>query len=103
MALSYLPLHDAHLARAFRLLHILPARGGEEGSILRCWLRHFFIHQAPTYRAISYTWGDPFAADERNNETDLEETIVDDERVSVDKSVTSAPKAICDWHTVGPS
>src|SRR3569833_237893 len=96
MSISYLPLDDSHLARTFRLLHILR---GEEGSTLSCRLRHFSIHRAPPYRAISYTWGDPFATGERNDETELEEVLVDGSSVYVSKSVTSVLKAMRDWHT----
>ncbi|PHH88411.1 hypothetical protein CDD83_7555 [Cordyceps sp. RAO-2017] len=98
MSASYLPLGDAHISRSFRLVKILR---GDEGSVLKCRLKHFSIHQAPPYRAISYTWGNPFAVGERNDTTELEKVLVDDGPVTVSKSVASALKAMRNWHPAG--
>lgn len=95
MPISYLPLGDPHLSRNFRLLKIHPAG---EGSVLKCSLKHFSIHQSPPYRAISYTWGSPFSVGERNDTTKLETIVVDGKPLEVSQSVACALKAMRDWH-----
>lgn len=95
MSISYLPLGDAQLNGHFRLVRIHPAK---EGEIVSSELKSFSVHQAPPYRAISYTWGDPFSTGERNERTELETVLVDGESVNVSKSVANALKAMRDWH-----
>lgn len=91
----YLPLGNIHLAQDFRLLRTHPA---EEGARLSCALEHFSIQHAPPYRAISYTWGDPFAVGERNNAIELEPILLDGKEVLVSKAVANVLKAMRDWH-----
>ena len=50
----YTPL-DQTQADAFRLLTLIP---GDDGKLVQCRLTAHLRHTAPSYRALSYTWGD---------------------------------------------
>lgn len=95
MRIRYRPLTGGGATRNFRVLKVQPDHGD---GVIRCELRYSSIHQAPPYRALSYTWGDPFEHGEKNSTTELEEVIVDGDPVNVSKSIATALRAMRDWH-----
>lgn len=100
MPIRYVPLGEGESSREFRILKLLHDQGSE---LVPLELKHCSIHQAPPYRALSYTWGDPFEHGEKNSRNEeMEDIIVDGECVEVSKTLASALQAMRDWHP-GPT
>src|ERR1700712_2457154 len=85
----YLPL----LSRGFRLLKLHAA---PKGSHVSCELKHYQVHNAPHFRALSYTWDNPFELAERNSSKEPEEILVDGKAMHIGKNLADALKALRD-------
>ncbi|KAI0014562.1 heterokaryon incompatibility protein-domain-containing protein [Xylariomycetidae sp. FL0641] len=94
--INYEPLLDCLNLYTFRLLRI--HQSAREDDVLECELGNFTIHQSPPFRAVSYTWGDPFAKGERNGANELAPIVIDGQETLMSGTLASVLKAMRDWH-----
>ncbi|KAI8631219.1 heterokaryon incompatibility protein-domain-containing protein [Xylariaceae sp. FL1651] len=90
------PLTDDANMREIRLIKIM-----EDHDTLVCKLKHFRIHQAPLFRALSYTWKSPFDTgdDDGNSVYDQpEEIIIENKPMVIGRNLANALRALRDWH-----
>src|SRR5438034_6605365 len=77
---TYEPLNSAD-----NEIRLITLRAGDTGHTIVCSLSHFPLHDAPSYRALSYTWG---------NTADIRSILLNGQKVSVTANLEDALRAM---------
>lgn len=82
---QYKPLREGR--DEIRLLHIEP---GTTDSQIRCYLKNANLHHQTAYQALSYTWGDPIAEQDKQTDNPKEQILLKGTSFEVESNLHNA-------------